>query len=138
MLLKDVLAHFINRPEKIVDNFEEEISVEGEEKESILSHQVEDNWTFDPAVSTLYVQLKPLVSRVYLIQKSLTSGEALYYGGRALDLRSGELAPMWYDKEDARVFRYPSADWAQEDLNDLRNMYGAEFAADIQTSVFYL
>lgn len=137
MLLKDVLAHFINRPEKIIDNFEEEISVDGED-EGVLSRQIEDNWTFDPAVGTLYVQLEPVVRRVYLIQKSLTSGEALYYGGRALDLRSGELAPMWYDKEDARVFRYPSAEWAQEDLNDLRDMFGAEFAADVQISVLYI
>lgn len=138
MRLKDVLTHFINRPERIVDNFEEEISVDGEDCEDILSRQIEDNWTFDPAVSTLYVQLEPIVHRVYLIQKSLTSGETLYYGGRAMDLRSGGLAPMWYDKDDARVFRYPSADWAQEDLNDLKDMYGAEFAADVQISVFYV
>ena len=137
MLLKDVLAHFISRPLRIVDNFGEEFSVD-EEDEGSLSSQIEDNWTFDPAVGTLYVQFKPIVNRVYLIQKSLTSGEALYYGGRAMDRRSGELVPMWYDKDDARVFRYPSADWAQEDLNDLRDMYGAEFAADVQIAVFYL
>ena len=135
MLLKDVLAHFINRPEKIIDNFVEEISVDGEGCEDILSRQVEDNWTFDPAVSTLYVQFKP---PVHLIQKSLTSGEALYYGGTGMDRRSGELVPMWYDKDDARVFRYPRADWAQEDLNDLRDMFGAEFAADVQISIFYV